>query len=685
MKHFIFAAEQKSYEVAILIKDSHFDAAKLISYYVEPLASLGVAKDKIIAFDLSYDKKKVSAKHITQELNRLMPVLQKIGIKYIYVADAEYFKTLAKQRKADAHIGYVFPCAINLYNYIQVVLGLNYQGLLYNPNQAPKLDLSLATLASVVNKNYQALGLNIIQHEEYPQTYTEIATFLTKLHQYPSLTCDTEAFSLKLFEAGIGSISFAWNKNCGGAFLVDYKQVAHMNYQGCQVHNPRLKQLLKEFFVNYKGKLVFHNATYDIKVLILNLFMKSKQDYQGMLYGLEIMCRHIDDTKIIAYLALNTTAELSLSLKDLGHEYAGNYAQSDIKDIRLIHPQDLLKYNLTDCLTTWFVYEKYYPVMLQDNQLNIYETIMLPSLRVIIQMELVGMPICLKRVAEVKQELLAIQTKHLDTIAKSKVVSDCEYRLKLIALTDINAKLKTKQHGMDKVANFKFNPNSPIQLTELLYETMDLPILGITKTGNPATGGDTLEKLINHTSNQEYKDVINALIGLSKVDKILTSFIPAFEQAVVKEDGHAYLHGSFNLGGTVSGRLSSSDPNLQNIPSGSEYGKLIKSCFKAPKGWIFAGADFNALEARIDALLTKDSAKLAVYVDGYDSHAYNAYHYWKPKFPEIQLIPPTESLRTFKVDINGVVYAILQGTVVETPNGTQMKIEDYYDTYSKLL
>lgn len=629
MKHFIFAPEQKSYEVAILIKDSHFDAAKLITYYVEPLASLGVAKDKLIAFDLSYDKKKVSAKHITQELNKLMPALQKIGIKYIYVADAEYFKTLAKQRKADAHIGYVFPCAINPYNYIQVVLGLNYQGLLYNPNQAPKLDLSLATLASVVNNNYQALGLNIIQQEEYPQTYTEIAAFLTKLHQYPSLTCDIETFSLKLFKAGIGSISFAWNKNCGGAFLVDYiKQQPNEPCYGRQINDKKLKFLLKDFFINYKGNLKFHNATYDIKVLILNLFMKSKQDYQGMLYGLEVMCRHIDDTKIIAYLALNTTAELSLSLKDLGHEYAGNYAQSDIKDIRLIKAQDLLRYNLTDCLTTWFVYEKYYPVMLQDNQLNIYETIMLPSLKVIIQMELVGMPICLKRVAEVKQELLVIQAKHLDTIAKSSVVANCEYRLKLLALTAINAKLKTKQHGMDKVANFKFNPNSPNQLTELLYETMGLPVLDTTKTSNPATGGDTLEKLINHTSNQEYKDVINALIGLSKVDKILTSFIPAFEQAVVKEDGHAYLHGSFNLGGTVSGRLSSSDPNLQNIPSGSEYGKLIKSCFKPSKGWIFAGADFASLEDRINTLLTKDPNKIAVYTKGFDGHCLRAAYYF---------------------------------------------------------
>ena len=62
-----------------------------------------------------------------------------------------------------------------------------------------------------------------------------------------------------------------------------------------------------------------------------------------------------------------------------------------------------------------------------------------------------------------------------------------------------------------------------------------------------------------------------------------------------KSDGMKYLHGSFNLGGTVSGRLSSSDPNMQNVPANSVFAKLIKECFQAPEGWVFGGADFNSL------------------------------------------------------------------------------------------
>ena len=685
MRIHIFDTEQSAYDVAILIKESHFDKSKIDEYYINPLVSQGMEAKQAIAFDLPYDKKKVSSQCIKTYLKQLLPVLQKYGVKYIYCADAEYFKVLAKQAKATSHIGYTFNCGVVGFEYMQVMLGINHGVLLYDPNQAPRLDLSLSTLISVMNNNYQELGTDIIQYACYPKTNEEIQAFLDGLHKHPALTCDIEAFSLNLFKAGLGSIAFAWNKNEGGAFLIDWvSNPDDSPLEGQQINNKLVKTLLRQFFIRYKGKLIFHNATYDIKVQILNLFMEHATDYKGMLYGLEIMTRHMDDTKVIAFLALNTTADISLSLKDLAHEYAGNYAQDDINDIRLIPAKELLEYNLVDCLSTWYVYDKYYPQMLRDNQKEIYDTIMKPSLKILIQMELVGMPIDLNRVSEVEAELLGLQSKYLNQLKNASCVLACENTIKLKALTAINAKLKTKQHGMNKVADIVFNPNSGNHLIELLYTVMALPVIDYTATKQPATGADTLEKLINHTTNQEYKDVITALIGLSKVDKILTAFIPSFKEATVKGD-IAWLHANFNLNGTMSGRLSCSKPNLQQIPSGSEFGKLIKSCFKAPKGWLFAGADFNALEARIDALLTKDAAKLAVYVDGYDSHAYNAYHYWKPKFPEIQLISPTEPLRTFKVDINGVVHAILQGTIIQTPNGTQMKIEDYYDTYSKLL
>ena len=100
----------------------------------------------------------------------------------------------------------------------------------------------------------------------------------------------------------------------------------------------------------------------------------------------------------------------------------------------------------------------------------------------------------------------------------------------------------------------------------------------------------------------------------SQAEKILNTFITAFERAIDKGDGVVYLHGSFNLGGTKSGRLSSSDPNLQNLPAGSTYGKLVKECFTAPTGQLFVGADFRSLEDYISALTTKDPNKLAVYL-----------------------------------------------------------------------
>lgn len=243
-------------------------------------------------------------------------------------------------------------------------------------------------------------------------------------------------------------------------------------------------------------------------------------------------------------------------------------------------------------------------------------------------MELVGMPIDLSRVNEVETELLGLQSKYLNQLSNASCVLACEKTIKHKALTAINAKLKTKQHGMDKVADIVFNPNSGNHLIELLYTVMALPVIDYTATKQPATGADTLEKLINHTTNQEYKDVITALIGLSKVDKILTSFIPSFKEATVKGD-MAWLHANFNLNGTMSGRLSCTKPNLQQIPSGSEFGKLIKSCFKAPKGMLFAGADFSSLEDRINTLLTKDRNKLRVYTDGYDGHCLRAAYYFK--------------------------------------------------------
>lgn len=656
MRHIIFK-EANSYSIALLSKGTSFNKHELRVNYVDPLIKRGIAEEEMIAFTLDYNSEgKAPAQFIKDYLSKLLPALDGLGVKHLYVADATYFKTLAGQGKADPHFGYVLPCKIKGYEHMSVVLGLNYQQLIYNPQLQAKLDLSLFTLASGVAGNYQAIGSGIIHSAQYPKSWQEIRAALQSLHQYPSLTCDIEGFSLRFDEAGVATIAFAWDKHNGIAFAVDYQELpdVHDHYGRFGPDVP-LRIMLREFFETYQGELTFHSASYDIKALIYALWMEDLLDTKGLLHGLDVLTKRMHDTKIITYLAINSTAGNVLGLKSLAHEFAGNWAKDDIKDIRKIPLDELLQYNLVDALSTHYVKDKYWPTMVQDNQLDLYNGLMLPSLKLIIQIELSGMPMNDSKIVEVKQSLFEEQQEHLNTIKNSGVIKMLKLLLQETAWNkdyeDRKAKAKNPGKIMPKnkaaFEAMEFNPNSGPQLQRLLYELMGLPVLDLTDTKQPATGAETIEKLINHTEEPAYKELLNALIGYGKVTKILSTFIPAFERGILKEDGMRYLHGSFNLGGTVSGRLSSSDPNMQNLPAGSDFGKVIKTCFQAPEGWLFAGADFNSLEDYISALTTKDPNKLAVYEKGFDGHSLRAAYYFRDQCPEIDLEDPS-SVNTIK-------------------------------------
>lgn len=116
--------------------------------------------------------------------------------------------------------------------------------------------------------------------------------------------------------------------------------------------------------------------------------------------------------------------------------------------------------------------------------------------------------------------------------------------------------------------------------------------------------------------------------------------------------------------------------------TGSKYAKLIKSIFKAPKGWLFVGLDFNALEAHIDALVTRDEAKLRVYLNKYDSHIYNTVHYWHEKTKDIFLLPESSNSFGFKCIINGQEHFLKEGDEIELPDGTVTTIEQAYNLLS---
>lgn len=626
----------------------------------------GLPADDVLVVDLHYaraKKKTPMADMKAYITDVLTPVLTDMAVEYIVVADGDYFKALTKCSKIEPHLGYVMDCAFGPWKVVYVP---NYRSIFYDPDKVrAKIAQGISALVAHRANSYQAPGIDIIKFAEYPRTTEEIAAWLERLLEMDQpLAIDIETFSLKHHTAGIGTITFCWSKHEGIAFPVDYEEIrgAEAPPFGRQVRNDEVRKLLKLFFCRLAQRAIYHSISFDVYVLIYQLFMKDILDTEGLLDGLEIMLRNWDDTKLITYLATNSCAGNRLSLKDQAQEFSGNYAQSEIEDITRIPLPELLRYNLVDGLSTWFVHEKHWDSMVADDQFEIYETLFKPATSDIIQMQLTGLPMNMKRVSEVKEVLGAIEQTALQAIENSSLVQRFTHHLREKHVRKRNSELKVKRISMadPEVSLVVFNPNSPPQLQDLLYNFCGLPVINKTGTGQPSTDGDTLQALRNHTTKREVLAFLDSLIDYKAVNKLLTSFIPAFENAAKGPDGWHYLFGNFNLGGTLSGRLSSSDPNLQNLPANvsmklsSELlerfgevlgaytkkgklslGKLVKSCFEAPPGWIFAGLDFSSLEDRISALTTKDPNKLKVYLDGFDGHCLRAHAYFGEQMPDI--------------------------------------------------
>ena len=661
MRYLTFTStEQSSYDICFLVPQLH--RGDISSRYIEPY--LVGDESEILAYDLYKEGKRTPVKIQREYLDELLPTLKDLGVRYMVVCDTEYLKTLTKAPTADKALGYVLDCAHPGFEDMKVIYCPNFRAVFYNPDKVLKeIRTSLEALTAHRQGAYIDPGMGIIKFAAYPSTVDEIDLWLHRLLEMDcDLTADIEGFSLKHYDAGIGTISFAWSKHEGISFPVDLLE-----------HIPdriRVRRRLKEFFQQYaerartRGrKMMWHRINFDVTVLVYQLFMKDLLDTEGLLEGLGVMLAGWDCTRLITYLATNSCAGNQLGLKVQAQEFAGNYAVEDITDIRKIPLPHLLQYNLVDSLSTWFVYEKHWDTLVADNQLEIYKEIFKPGIWDIIQMQLTGLPVEMDRVKEVKKILQIISDQAIERMQNNTRLESFIYEWRLGWIEKENQKLKTKTRSYEEAeAKVTFNPNSPPQLQTLLYDEkhFGLPVIDLTKTKAPATGGDTLEKLKNHTKDPQVIDFLEALMDYKAIDKILTSFIPAFELAPQGPDGWHYLFGFFNLGGTVSGRLSSSDPNLQNLPANVfmtlvqalverfekelgpyikkgklSLGKFVKSCFKAPPGYLFIGLDFASLEDRISALTTKDPNKLKVYLDGYDGHCLRAFSYFAEEMEDI--------------------------------------------------
>lgn len=646
MNYFTFGSQEKStYRVAILVNDLRKD--DIDRCYIAPH---GLNRDDIIVIQLHQSgqktKKTPKAEMVSWLDQELFPILKDLQVEFLIVGDGEYFKAITGASKVEPLLGYILPSTTGDQHALYVP---NYRTMFYDAVKVgDKIKIGIDALKAWVSGTYRDPGLDIIEEAHYPMRVIDIRAWLIALITKPELSCDIEAFSLKHHNAGIGTITFCWSKSKGIAFPVDFLEPEDAK---------EVRQMLRDFFEAYQGKIIWHGIAYDAYVLIYQLFMKHILDNEGMLKGIECLLPEgrWHCTKLIAYLATNSCARNELGLKKQAQEWCGDYAQEEIKDIRKIPLPQLLQYNLVDGLGTWFVYEKRYPQMVRDDQLEIYETLFRPATVDIVQMQLTGMPVNMEQVLKVEEVLTVILDDAISQIQTNPEVQSFLHHLREQHVRKRNEKLKTKRITMEdqETLDVVFNPRSPDQLQTLLFEQLALPVVSYTKTKQPGTGGDDLKALRNHTQNPDAISLLDGLISFKAVDKILGTFIEALKNSVQDHNGWHWLYGNFNLGGTVSGRLSSSGPNLQNLPANvamalreqvlaliesfvAPYmdkgklllGKIIKSCFQAPPGWFFCGIDFASLEDRISALTTKDPNKLKVYTDGYDGHSLRAYSYF---------------------------------------------------------
>jgi DNA polymerase-1 len=395
------------------------------------------------------------------------------------------------------------------------------------------------------------------RHYETITTAEQLKSWLERLEKAPLFAFDTETTSLDYMQAEIVGVSF-----CIEPGIAAYLPLAH-DYPGAPDQLNRKKTLakLKPLLEDADRPKVGHHLKYDAHVLLNHDIALAGMRYDSMLESYVLnstATRHDMDSCAKHYLGIDTIkyedvagkGAKQITFNQVALEQASGYAAEDADVTMQLH--HVLHGELA----------KLPPL------LKLYEEIEQPLVSVLLDME--------HRGALVDRELLRIQSGEL---AK---------RL---------AELEADAH---RSAGQPFNLDSPKQLQEILFNKLGLPAMRKTRTGQPSTAEDVLEELAD---KYLLPRIILEYRGLAKLRSTYTEKLP---EQIDRTTGR--VHTSYHQAVAVTGRLSSSDPNLQNIPIRTPEGRRIRQAFIAPKGHVLLAADYSQIELRIMAHLSGDES-----------------------------------------------------------------------------
>ena len=447
--------------------------------------------------------------------------------------------------------------------------------------------------------------------------------FITK----ESVSIDTETTSTDAISAELVGLSFS----------VEEKKAFYVAVPANYEEALKIVQIFKPLYESDKIMKIGQNIKYDYEVLTR--------------YGVTLQGKMFD-TMIAHYLIqpelhhnMDYMAETLLGYQTIHIEELLGPKGKKQKNMRDLSPTDIYEYAAEDADITLRLKNVLEPRLKELGVEELFWNIEMPLVRVLADMELNG--VCLD--TEALQDTSKIFTERMK-----------QYELEIY-----------------KEAGEEFNISSPKQVGDILFgklQIMDKPKK--TKTGQYVTSEEVLQSL------ESKSPIVRNILNYRGMKKLLSTYIDALPKLINPRTGH--IHTSFNQALTATGRLSSSDPNLQNIPVRTDDGKEIRKCFIPEDGCLFFSADYSQIELRIMAHLSEDENMMEAFREGHDIHRATAAKIWHVDIDKV-----TDAQRKKAKQANfGIIYGITTYGLaqrMDIPNGEAKElIEGYFRTFPKV-
>ncbi len=462
--------------------------------------------------------------------------------------------------------------------------------------------------------------------------------FLAELEKQKEFTFDTETSSFDPITANLLGISFSWKSGVAYYLNVENKSKKEIkndlfNYQDknkeIEETNPWLEKL-KPIFENEKVKKYAHNGKFDIRV------MRSS--------GIEVANFSID-SMIASYLLNPGSRQHNLdavTFAELGFE---KISKTDLlgkgRDkitFSEVETEKLSLYSCEDADFTNRLIKKLKPELKKQGLEKLFTEIEMPLVPILATIEDNGIVINKSALAKMSKRM----TVDIDVLVKK----------------------------IHKLAGEEFNISSPKQLKVVLFEKLEIPTKGIkkTKTGL-STAADELVKL------RDEHEIIPLIQKYRELTKLTTTYIDALPELINKKTKR--VHTSFNQTVTATGRLSSTEPNLQNIPVKNEIGREIRKAFYAPRGYQLMGLDYSQIELRLAAHMSGDKKMIRAFQESADIHSATA-----AEINQVKLKDVTKPMRRAAKATNfGILYGQGPHGLAQTAEITYWEAKEFIDKY----